>query len=177
MLLLYSESQEDSGDDWRGPLLQQDQSRDGYVIRLNPGSPENVMWMQILGVAFIRVNASEEGLGWAEAKRPQAVGRGESSCQRPCEMSSLTQTPPGQPLPFQYSSLLHVSAVYGLYRVFWRFRPEALHNLYLSSYWGHEVTQSLTSPPESLSRLYYLLQDQRKHWFGKSPCRAVEKGL
>lgn len=109
----------------------EDQSRDGYVIWLNPCSPENVARMQILGVAFIRVNASEEGPAWAEGKCPQAVGREESSCQRPCEVSSITQTPPGQSLPSQYSSLLHASTVYALYRVFWRVRPEALHNLFL----------------------------------------------
>lgn len=89
----------------------EDQSRDGYVIWLNPGSLENVIWLQILGVAFIRVSVSEEGLGWAEGKCPQAVGKGESSCQRLCEMSSIIQTPSGQSLPSQYSPLLHVSTV------------------------------------------------------------------
>jgi len=87
----------------------EDQSRDGCVIWWNPGSPENVIWMQILGISFIRVSVSEEGLRWAEEKCPQAVRRGESSCQRLCETSSIIQTPSGQSLSSLYSPLLPVS--------------------------------------------------------------------
>lgn len=76
-------------------------SKQGWIYLLT--EPENVIWMQILGAAFIRVTVPGEGLGWAEGKCSQAMGRGGNSCQDLCEMSSIIQTPSGQPPPSQSS--------------------------------------------------------------------------
>lgn len=127
MFFLSSEIQEDSGNDWRVPLLQQP------VVKIKAGMDISSDWtrkcdLNADSVLLSLVSVSGEGLGWAEGKCSQAVGRGGNSCQGLCEVSSIIQTPSGQPLPSQSSPFPCVSTL-----VFWRVRRGSLYYYFLSS--------------------------------------------
>lgn len=128
-------------------------SKQGWMCLLT--EPENVIWMQILGVAFIRVSVSGEDWDELRGNAPRQWGEEETpakDCVRAPQLyrhlqgSLFPPSPPHSPVWAPYfSGESHLDLCITIF-----FPPPAG--------WGWGVTQCLTSPLESVTHLHYLFQ-------------------